>query len=229
MNQTKTWTGIIVGVFFVSILSGCQNDDRLKEVTSVQTAAELKQQKEFQESRAQILETDLAERQKFFQGAAGTYEGTVQTPDGDYSIRIRLVPTVPPYKPDGRIRYEEEVINDINALHFSAQIMQWKPGSAIGVMGCRVDDIRPDLNEGVIQIADPECPSFYEIHISDGQPSAGRTTATQQRAMRAQGARNLSARLMAGERDEVPALTGEVYPTSASVAYPFTAKRRIEQ
>ena len=221
-------TKIVTGLAMVAALglAGCQGNERLSEVSTVQSQAQLQQEKEFRDNRVRELEKDLSKRQTFFQGVAGSYEGKVTTSDGEYLIRIRLVPTVPPYKPGDRVRTPEEVTLDLSNLYFRAQIVQWKQGSTIGVMGCRVDNIRPDLLNGSISIASADCPSFYQFYISnlpmDGVVGQGdvRTIALR--------SRDLASTLLDGKEEPVTTIIGEVYPTSATSAFRFSAERSKE-
>lgn len=214
------------------ILSACQGDERLSQMTSLQTRAQLEQELKVREERAQILEDDLTTRQNFYQSVSGTYEGKIVASEGEYLLRIRLVPSVPPYRPGSRIRTPEEVISDLNNLYFKAQIVQWKEGSSIGAMGCRVDHVRPDLNEGSISIASSDCPSFYQIYISDLTSSASVDLPVETMSnlpLVLDRARVLASSLMSQRNEPVESrvrsIVGKVFPTSAAKSFAFGAKK----
>lgn len=215
---------IIVTMLITSaglILSGCQGDDRLQEVSSVQSEAQLQKEKEFRDNLSLSLEQDLARRQAFYQNVAGSYEGKVQTPDGEYFIRVRLEPTVYPVNHGDRIRFPDEVIQDLNKLQFRAQIVQWKEGSTIGVIGCRVENILPDLINGSVYVSASDCPGFYKFYISN---AAGGISTSQVDIMNK--AEQLANSLMSGSEEKVTSIIGEVYPTSPAERFYFTAERK---
>lgn len=153
----------ILALSLVLLTSACgnQSDDRLKEVSKVQSEAD----QDVQKARAQELEADLAQRQLYYQALTGEFEGTVKTDGGDFSVRINLVPKVPAYKPS-RVRTVEEVTSDLIDLGFKIQVVQWNPLNESTAMGCVFEEIKPNLEEGAIYAIADSCPSFFSLFPS---------------------------------------------------------------
>ncbi len=207
---------VLIGL---SIFSGCQDgNESISDVSGKEAQAQLTAEREFQRARAAELETDLAERQNFYQKVAGTYEGTLKGASGTFKIRIKLIPSLPNYRPS-RIRLPEEVVNDLNNLFFNVQVIQWKEGAGLGAVGCKATQIKPDLETGKIAIASADCPSFYEFQIGDHTASSLEASARNtQSAQLAEGLRR-------GTVQDVAFLTGSVAPSTSSDILTFSAEK----
>ncbi|MBX9767150.1 MAG: hypothetical protein K2X47_07760, partial [Bdellovibrionales bacterium] len=169
------------------------------------------------ESKAGRMETDLSKRHTFYQATAGTYEGDINVDPGKFKIRVTLVPSLPPYPVD-RIRQLEEITSDINNLYFNAQIVQWSEDNSLSSVGCRVSNIRPDMVNGTISIASPECANLYLLNIS------GETmTNTKVEPL----SRDVATQIANGKVKAVAALRGEVRPTTNSAIYDLFANRKV--
>lgn len=161
--------------------------------------------------RAAEMEEDLARRQRFFQSVRGTYEGTMATDQATFNIRMTLVPSLPSYTA-GRTRTLEELTYDLTNLYFNVQVVQWNPKNNLSAVGCRVQFVRPDIVNGVLQIASENCPNFYSIKLSDSNAPDAKPDAV------ATNARD-------GRLSSVPELKGEVQPTTNAAVYKFTAAK----
>ncbi len=219
MRKSNVSLLVLTAAMSLSLVA-CQGDDRLQEVSNVQSEAQLQKEKVFREAQTSALEDDLAKRKVFYFGVGGNYEGTIKTTESEYKIRIRLMPILKNYKPDGRIRFPEEVVSDINSMSITAQIVQWS-SSGIGTAFCKVVGIQPDLIDGSISIASEECPSFYKIYIHNGPAIAGADMQTL-----SEQARILASTLMDGRPEPVTSIAGEAYPTSPTRAFQLTADRK---
>lgn len=164
-------------------------------------------------AKSNKMEEDLSRRHQFFQAAGGTYEGTIATDQGNFNIRITLVPSLAPYPVD-RVRQLEEITADITNLHFNAQIVQWSPENNLSSVGCRVSDIRPDLLNGVISIASPECPNLYILALSNSKRTRGAVTS-----------KAIVGQIYKRKLKAVPSLVGEVRPTTNAAIYQLSAVR----
>ncbi len=167
-------------------------------------------------AKAQRMESDLAKRHRFYQSISGTYEGQLTTEQGNFNIRITLVPSLSPYAA-GRTRQLEEITADINNLFLNAQIVQWSSENQLSSVGCRVTNVRPDLINGTISIASPECSNIYLLSLSGAQVSGPRTFST---------AKPVVAQISKGKLKSVPALVGEVRPTTNAAIYQLFANRK---
>lgn len=167
-------------------------------------------------SRSTKMESDLAKRHRFYQALAGTYEGQLATEQGNYSIRITLVSSLPPYKSD-RTRQLEEITQDINNLYLNAQIVQWSSENQLSSVGCRVTQIRPDMINGTISIASPECANIYLLSINSSSQVTAKPFAQSKTA---------ASSVQKGKLKTIPSLTGEVRPTTNSAIYQLYANRK---
>jgi hypothetical protein len=179
-------------------------------------------------AKAQQMEADLATRQRFYQAVRGTYEGALETERGEFRVRVTLVPTLAPYE-SGRTRQLEEIASDINRLSFSAQILQWNPQNRLSAVGCRVEDVHPDLVRGEIVIASASCPSFYALRVSEEEV---RRTARERLGSEPKDqdvAREVATLIRINSLSSLPEIRGEVHPTTNSSVYRFSAGRSEEE
>ncbi len=183
--------------------------------------AELATQNSNLEIRSKEMEADLAQRHRFYQAVAGTYEGDLQTAQGKFKVRLKVVPTVAPYVLS-RTRLLEEVAFDINNLHFNVQVVEWNPANPLSGVGCRVEGIRPDLNRGEFVITKDTCPSLYVLKLSDGKSGAMDEPKPDEINVRSG---ELAREAQEGKLDEVVEIRGEKQPTTNPTIYSFKAKR----
>lgn len=216
MSNNKT---MVMMLGLAIMLSACQDDSRLAEIKN----QELTTEQQFKKNLANDMETDLTRRQRFYQGVAGVYEGTIQTQSGNFNIRMRLVPSLPPYQ-QTRVRMQEEIAQDLNNLYLNAQIIQWSAGSNVGAVGCRVSGIRADIDQGQILIASPDCPNFYQIQVTEASPTGAKVPQDGQ----GENSRRVSQALLEGRVKKVKFLEGIIQPTSTSEQYLFQAERVVK-
>jgi hypothetical protein len=203
--------------FAILVLAGCQDDSRLTEVKNQELSAE----QQFKRTLSNEMETDLSRRQRFYQSVSGVYEGVVQTQNGSFNIRIRLVSSLPPYQ-QTRIRMQEEVAADLNNLYLNAQIIQWNTGTNVGAVGCRMSEIRADIDQGQITIASPDCPNFYQIKINEESLSGGRVD---QSINDESASRRVAQSILEGHAKKIKFLDGVIQPSSSSEQYKFQVER----
>lgn len=216
MNNIIVTGMMVLGMAFG--LSGCQGDERITQVS----AQERKAQIEVDNKSALEMETDLQIRQRFYQGVAGTFEGMATGESGtNYKIRILLIPSLPPFKPN-RIRMREEVASDLSKLFFNAQVILWNPESKIGAVGCLASGISPDLNKGEVIIASPDCPNVYKILIHNQGLINGKVQGTSFENSAA-----VAQALMDGNENTVQALYGTIHPKTTSETINFGVERTL--
>lgn len=220
MTQTK----LIVSFLALALLAGCQSDNQqLADKAAIEAGEASRKQVETENRRATEMEKDLAQRHRFYQAVAGTYEGTLQTDQGDYQMRVTLVPSLPVYKAE-RTRRPEEVASDLNNLYFNAQLIQWNPASPLSATGCRIEQIRPDLLKGEINIASSNCPSFYSIRISDERETKGEKPDSGHERKKDR-AREVATSVLEGKIESVPQIFGQMRPTTNPTVFPFSLVR----
>lgn len=154
------------------------------------------------------METDLAQRHRFYQALAGTFEGDLSAEDGKYRVKITFTPTISPYEVD-RVRSLEEIAQDLNLLSFSVQVVEWNPENKLSAVGCRVENVRPDLTAGKITISKEACASVYTLSIADGER-----------------ARKTASAILAGKLKSVTDIKGVKRPTSNAQEYSFSLRKR---
>jgi hypothetical protein len=175
-------------------------------------------------AKAQLMEADLATRHLFYQALKGTYEGALATERGEFKVRITLVPSLPPAT-YVRSRQLEEITSDLNNLFFHAQVLQWNPTNRLSSVGCRVENIRPDINKGEIAIASSNCPNLYKLRIAD--PEAERSVRTEENPTpKDPEVSNATATAIRdGKITELAEIRGEVHPTTNASIYTLSVKR----
>ena len=202
-------------VLALPILAGCMGgNENITEVSKLEAQGAF----EAQRIRSLELEADLEKRQGFYQRVAGTYEGELQGPAGTFQIRVKLVPSLPYFKPS-RVRLPDEVANDLNNLYFNVQVHQWRAGDTLGAVGCKALQVKPDLETGKIKFPGADCSSFYELQIAE------KTSRSMSQAARDEESSLMAARLREGDPTPVQLLVGEVAPSSSSQVFKFTAER----
>ncbi len=199
----------------VQIANQAQLVERARVEGRAQAEEELRIQNGSLSSKAGKMEQDLQRRQMFYTAASGTYEGSIRTEQGDFNIRVTLISNLPAYPVD-RVRQLEEITSDINNVYFNAQIVQWSPENNLSAVGCRVNNVRPDLINGVITIASTECPNLYILKISNARATASTSGA---------GSKSVAKQIYSGKVKSVSSLVGEVRPTTNASVYELFANR----
>ncbi len=199
------------------LLSGCQGDERLSEVSAVQTEAQIKAENENLFKKSRSMEEDLEKRHRFYQALKGKYEGSFQSEIGEINFRITFSPSLPPYKTD-RVRQLEEIASDLNNLYLNVQVIQWNPSSSTSAVGCRVSQIRPDIMNGEITIASESCSNLYRLRI--GEVSGGNQENSPAYS------RRMSEWISYGQMEKVEAVIGEVQPSTNASIYSVVATRK---
>lgn len=197
------------------VLSGCQGDERIAEVSTKQFEAE-------QQAKAGLvekMERDLERRTRFYQGVAGLYEGKAVDQATTYKFQIRLIPDHV-VLPTDRVRMQEEVAADLEKLSFTVQLGLFRPGSNVADVACQVSGINPDIENGRIQFAPTECGAYFLIQIGDNTvTTSSRTNEIVDRS------RDLSRSLMTGRTQQISVLNGMIQPKTAGSAMTFSVER----
>lgn len=175
-------------------------------------------------AKAQLMEADLATRHLFYQALRGTYEGSIPTERGEFKVRITLVPSLPPYTAS-RTRQLEEIVADINNLYFNAQIVQWNPANRLSAVGCRIENLRPDIVKGELSIASASCPNFYGLRISDTEIARVMTESTGSNPNDPDLSREVATAIRDGKLAKLTEIRGEVHPTTNAAIYQLSVTR----
>ncbi len=202
------------------VLAGCnQGVERLEEKAGIEgrasAEAQIKTENENLAKKANEMESDLATRHRFYQAVKGTYEGILDTEQGQFRIRLNLVPSLPPYQV-GRTRALDEIVSDLNNLYFNAQVVQWNPANNLSAVGCRIENVRPDIRAGEIYISSENCPNFYSIRLADKDDASLIDTQLSGR---------LATDVIDGKLSSVGFVQGQVQPSTNAAIYSFVAKK----
>lgn len=213
---------IFIGFSLVLFAAGCsQGDERLLEKARLEggasSQAQIQSENENLAKKAKEMEEDLAVRHRFYQAVRGTYEGTLQTEQSAFNIRVTLYPSLAPYRTD-RTRALEEIVADLNGLHFNVQVVQWNPTNSLSAVGCRITSVKPDLSAGEINIASENCPNFYALRVSE-DVSMGASAEWGRSAVLAQQIRD-------GHLTRIARIQGQVQPSTNSAVYQFSLTRK---
>lgn len=153
-------------LFAISLVS-CGNDDkRLKEKTRMEGETLTSVENNNLAAKAAAMEKDLTRRHRFYQAVKGNYEGEIDSNLGSFKIRITLTPSLPPLQVD-RIRQLNEIEFDLNNLMLNTQVVIWDPGSSSSAVGCRISNVRPNIETGELTLSDESCPNLYRIKVFD--------------------------------------------------------------
>jgi hypothetical protein len=216
---------LLVMIIGVLVLSSCQKgDERLQDRTNL----ELETEKKFLAQWASEMEKDLEIRHRFFSALKGRFEGELKGGEETFKIRLNLVPSIPPFEAD-RIRTKEEVASDLLNLHFNSQILHWSPEESKYAVGCEFENVKPDLNNGQINLSSKGC-SFYSLNIYDPgdkvSKNGGEVDIQSILDQSVNGkSKSLSAKVLSGEKTTIDELVGEMQPTANSEVFKFLIRR----
>ncbi|MDZ4660136.1 MAG: hypothetical protein SGJ18_00820 [Pseudomonadota bacterium] len=193
-----------------AVIVGCsQNPDKLKEKADLEGEGQTKGQQRAEGERAAAMEKDLAIRQSFYQALSGIYEGDLSGVDSSgrpikLNVRLTFVPSLPPYKSD-RVRAMDEVIADINNLFLTVQVLQWDPVDTESIVfGCTYEKVRPDLTKGVINLAQADCQSLFNLRVFETDPAKPAPSELEIDAISGK----ISQEVLTAQRGSIPELIG---------------------
>lgn len=213
---------IIVLVMMLMTLSAC---DQKGSVDSTKQRAEAEQEvsrdveNKNQQEKSQKMEVDLSQRHYFYGAIEGQYQGTAQFGDLNYKIKFNIIRSVPPYS-GNRTRQLSEIENDLNNLAFYIQVIQWHPDDETTAVGCRVSQIRPDMQTGIMTIASADCPNLYTLYLSDFVSASA-----EPRAVPNEKAKSTAEKIKNKEIKAVESLVGAIQPTSRANTFQFSVHR----
>jgi hypothetical protein len=203
----------LLGLMF--LMAGCNNEAgqaALDAQNERYALTALKAEEADRNRRAQDMEKDLASRQRFYEAVRGVYEGTVTTESGTFQIRLMLVPSLPPYRTE-RTRTLAEIESDLANLHFNVQVVQWSAGTPLSAVGCRIENVHPDIYRGTIEIASESCPNVYRLKLG-GKGEGGPKESEE-----------IAQALLAGRQDTAGDIVGQMYPTTTAAVYQLSVSR----
>lgn len=166
--------------------------------------------------KAEKMEKDLAERHYFYNALEGEYQGTVKVNKDTYNIKLNFVRSIPPFTGD-RIRQLSEIENDLNNLFFHIQVVQWHPSDMATAVGCRVSEIKPNMDDGALIITSADCPNLYSVYLAENFDRAVKDQKAE--------AKKIAEKLKQHQIQSIPILTGVIKPSSHAAQYSFSVKK----
>lgn len=220
----ETMKAILVLMSILTIVSCSKDDNRLKQKAALEgessSQSQVRVENANQSAKAQQMEKDLNRRHRFYQAVKGMYEGEISTNFGTFNIRITLNPSLAPMN-HNRVRQLEEISADLNNLMIQAQILQWDPKNEATAIGCRVSNIRPDIEKGTLAISTESCPNLYNISITD---RSFRGSNSENLSL----AKSLAESILEGDLLGVDSINGTVQPSTNASIFQFVANKVAE-
>lgn len=212
----KTIILILTAVFVLAACDQKSSTDSTKDRAAAEQEGANKVENDNLAKKAQKMESDLSDRHFFYGAIEGQYQGTVQVGNQPYNIKFNFVRSLPAYVGD-RVRQLSEIENDLNNLYFYIQVVQWHADDPSSAVGCRVGQIRPDMQRGTMTIASADCPNLYTVLLSDLVRE--RISGVYEKAG------NTANKIRQREIAQVEALVGSVQPTSNASTFNFAVSR----
>lgn len=169
-------TNVILTLMLALILLGCDNEEVLKEQTAIQATEQIEAQNRNTIEWSTRLASDLEKRRGFIDAVEGEFEGDVDLDPSisngvTYRIRLILTPTIPGYEVD-RTKTLAELEYELQNLNLNVQVTQWNPELDLSAVGCIIENVKPDLVRGVINLVSENCNNSYQIFLSEGRGDA---------------------------------------------------------
>ncbi len=214
-------TKLFLLLFMMLSFVGCSDgEEGLKEQTVIQSQEEINAQNQNIEEWAQKLQGDLDKRRAFISAVEGEFEGTFSVKESPYMIRVLISPTIPDYDVD-RSRTLAELEYELQNLNLNIQIMQWNPDNQLSAVGCVLQDIKPDLKKGILNLISEGCSNTFQIFLSEEQ---GDEDEIEEQDISIQ-SRNMADHIRNGTVDYVQDFKGKLRSSSNAMIYSFSLTR----
>lgn len=212
----KTYALIAILAAGLAACDQKSSPDGTKERARAEQEAGREVENNNQAAKAERMELELKKRHLFYAAVQGQYEGNVQVGKDSYRIKLTLSRSIAPYTGD-RVRQLSEIEADLNNLSFNAQVVQWHAADPETAVGCRVGQIRPELDRGVLVMTSSDCPNLYKVYISQGGARAFEGKEGK--------AETLAAAIKAETVGRIDDVVGTIQPSLNANTYTFAAKR----
>ena len=160
---------LLISLLMILTFVGCSDgEEGLKEQTGIQTREEIQAQNQNLQEWAEKLEIDLGKRRAFISAVEGEFEGEFSVKESSYKIRLLVTPTIPDYDVD-RTRTLAELEYELQNLNLNIQVMQWNPETNLSAVGCVLQNVKPDLKKGIMNLISEGCSNTYQLFLSEEQ------------------------------------------------------------
>jgi hypothetical protein len=143
-----------------------KGDKRLEEKADIQAQRDIQAININNNEIVTKLENDLNKRKHFIRSIEGEFEGKLTVDDTGYLMRIKITPTSP-IEETHQNRTIDQVNYELQNLGLNINIKQWNPMVPLSAVTCTVQNYRPDIKQGLINIISEKCKNLYEFYISD--------------------------------------------------------------
>lgn len=168
------------------------------------------------DEKALKMELELSERHYFYSAIEGQYQGQVKTDFDTFYIKFNIVRSLPQYT-GVRSRQLSEIESELNNLSLYIHIVQWHPDDNATAVGCRINQVRPDMKTGLMTFSSTECPNMYTVFLSD-LSSDGKMKPSEK-------SKNMAEMIVNHKIYSVEEMVGNVQTTSSSNVFKFTVAR----
>jgi hypothetical protein len=148
------------------LISCSKGDKRLEEKADIQAQRDIQAININNGEIVAKLENDLNKRKQFIRSIEGEFEGKLAVDDTGYLMRIKITPTSP-IEETQQNRTIDQVNYELQNLGLNINIKQWNPMVPLSAVTCTVQNYRPDIKQGLINIISEKCKNLYEFYISD--------------------------------------------------------------
>lgn len=210
---------IILSLALVSLVACSKSgDERLAKQADIQVQEEIRAQNQNQRDWAERMEVDLNERKKFIEAIEGNFSGELDMLNMEFLMKVEFVPSIPIDYPN-RVRTLEEINFELQNLSLNIHIKLENPRVPNSAVSCVVNNYRPDVKNGLINIISESCRNVFQFTISDNSniPDSGEG--------RGRGARDLSRDIRNGNLTRVEFIEGHLETSVSSVKHFFRLSR----
>lgn len=208
-------TIILLSLTFYSCSKG--GDERLKEQESIRSQEQINAQNENQREWAEKMEKDLNQRKHFIEAIEGSFTGEAAVGDIDFDIKARFTSSIPIAYSD-RIRTLDEINYELSNLALNMNIKLENPRVSNSAASCIVENYRPDINKGIINIISESCKNTFKLMLADDFTISDFQTQERRAMQLAQSVRN-------NEIEQIDILSGLFESSVSTNEYEFKLKR----
>lgn len=116
--------------------------------------------------RAAVLEKDLWSQFSFYKALESDFAGTFKRNATEFVVEMTFAPSRYLIRTD-RSRTLAEIEEDLANLHLKSMIKIYALDQNLSANGCVFENIKPDLENGVLTLIDEACPLVARLRLKD--------------------------------------------------------------
>tara|TARA_Y100000768_G_scaffold316878_1_gene252030 strand:- start:806 stop:1450 length:645 start_codon:yes stop_codon:yes gene_type:complete len=210
---------LVMFLTLTTLIVSCSKngDDRIAEQEEIRTREQIEAQNENQREWAEKLEKDLNERKRFIKSIEGSFSGLIDVRESTFEIQAKFVSSIPIDFSD-RVRTLDEINYELQNLNLNLFVKLENPRVSNSAVTCVVEDYRPDIENGVINIITESCKNSFTLSISNSlEPLTSEQRRTEAGAFASQ--------VLSGAVDIVEFIQGDFEPSTSSQKFKFQLRR----